>query len=50
MGESVPDRAAMLYVLATFDPHPEIVPGAPLAKCAKVDALDLVRMVATAAS
>ncbi len=26
MGESVRDRAAMLHVLAEFDPHPESVP------------------------
>lgn len=56
MGESVHDRAAMLQVLAAFDPHPESVPinalvpvaGTPLAGRAKVDALDLVRMIATA--
>ena len=56
MGEGVRDRAAMLQVLASFDPHPESVPinalvpvaGTPLAGRAKVDPLDLVRMVATA--
>jgi biotin synthase len=56
MGESVTDRAAMLQVLARFDPHPESVPinalvpvaGTPLAGRAKVDDLDLVRMIATA--
>lgn len=56
MGESVTDRAAMLQVLAGFDPHPESVPinalvpvaGTPLAGRAPVDALDLVRMIATA--
>ncbi len=56
MGEGVRDRAAMLQVLAGFDPHPESVPinalvpvdGTPLAGRAKVDPLDLVRMVATA--
>ena len=55
LGESVRDRAAMLQVLAGFDPHPESVPintlaavrGTPLAECAKVDPLDLVRMIAT---
>ena len=55
MGESVTDRAAMLQVLAGFDPHPESVPinalvpvpGTPLAQRAKVDPLDLVRMIAT---
>ncbi len=56
MGESVRDRAAMLQVLAGFDPHPESVPinalvpvgGTPLAGRGKVEALDLVRMIATA--
>ncbi len=56
MGEGVQDRAAMLQVLASFDPHPESVPinalvpvaGTPLAARGKVDAFDLVRMVATA--
>jgi len=56
MGESVRDRAAMLQVLASFDPHPESVPinalvpvaGTPLAKRSKVAPLDLVRMIATA--
>lgn len=56
MGESVADRAAMLKVLASFDPHPESVPinalvavkGTPLAKRDPVDPLDLVRMIATA--
>ena len=55
MGEGVTDRAAMLQVLAGFDPQPESVPinalvpvaGTPLADRAKVDALDLVRMIAT---
>jgi biotin synthase len=56
MGEAVRDRAAMLQVLASFDPHPESVPinalvpvaGTPLARKAKVEPLDLVRMIATA--
>lgn len=56
MGESVHDRAAMLAVLAGFDPHPESVPvnalvaveGTPLAHRPVVDPLELVRMVATA--
>ena len=56
MGESVKDRAAMLQVLAGFAPHPESVPinalvpvpGTPLSKRSQVDALDLVRMIATA--
>jgi biotin synthase len=55
MGESVKDRAGMLQVLASFDPHPESVPinalvpveGTPLAGREQVDPLDLVRMVAT---
>jgi biotin synthase len=55
MGESIKDRAAMLQVLAGFDPHPESVPinalvpvaGTPLAARDKVDPLDLVRMIAT---
>jgi biotin synthase len=56
MGESIRDRAAMLQVLASFDPHPESVPinglvavlGTPLAERPPVDALEFVRMVATA--
>ena len=56
MGEGVRDRAAMLQVLAGFDPHPESVPinglvpvaGTPLSRLPKVDPFDLVRMVATA--
>ncbi|GAC1331464.1 MAG: biotin synthase BioB [Beijerinckiaceae bacterium] len=56
MGESVRDRAGMLQVLAGFDPHPESVPinalvaveGTPLADRPPIDALDMVRMVATA--
>jgi len=55
MGESVKDRAGMLQTLASFDPHPESVPinalvaveGTPLAGCAQIDLLDLVRMIAT---
>ncbi len=55
MGESTVDRAAMLQVLAAFDPHPESVPinalvpvaGTPLGDRARVDPLDLVRMIAT---
>jgi biotin synthase len=54
MGESLRDRAGMLQVLAGFDPHPESVPinalvpvaGTPLASRARIDPLDLVRMVA----
>jgi biotin synthase len=56
MGENVDDRAAMLAVLAGFDPHPESVPinalvavrGTPLAGREKIDPLVFVRMVATA--
>jgi len=56
MGESVRDRAAMLAVLAAFDPHPESVPinalvavaGTPLASREKIDPLVFVRMIATA--
>jgi biotin synthase len=55
MGETVRDRASMLRVLASFDPHPESVPinalvpveGTPLAERERVDPLDLVRMIAT---
>ena len=46
----------MLQTLASFDPHPESVPinamvaveGTPLAGRARIDPLDLVRMIATA--
>lgn len=56
MGETVRDRASMLQVLATMQPHPESVPinalvpvaGTPLAKRQRIDPLELVRMVATA--
>ncbi len=56
MGESVRDRAAMLAVLAGFDPHPESVPinalvavaGTPLGGREKIDSLAFVRMIATA--
>ena len=56
MGESLADRASLLRVLATMDPHPESVPinalvaveGTPLQERPPVDPLDLVRMVATA--
>jgi biotin synthase len=55
MGEGVRDRAAMLQILAGFDPHPESVPintlvaveGTPLADRGHVDPLDLLRMIAT---
>jgi biotin synthase len=56
MGESLDDRAALLEVLATLDPHPESVPinalvaveGTPLEGLPPIDPLELVRMVATA--
>lgn len=56
MGESIRDRASMLHVLASMDPHPESIPinalvpvgGTPLANRPRVDPLALVRMVATA--
>lgn len=56
MGESTRDRAAMLQVLATMNPHPESVPvnalvavkGTPLEAQKPVDPLDLVRMCAAA--
>ena len=56
MGEGVDDRAGLLQVLASLNPHPESVPinalvaveGTPLQEQAPVDPLELVRMVATA--
>ena len=56
MGESVSDRASLLKVLATLDPHPESVPinalvaveGTPLEDLSSIDPLEMVRMVATA--
>lgn len=56
MGESVPDRCAMLVELACLDPHPESVPinalvrvpGTPLASLPPVEPTELVRMIATA--
>jgi biotin synthase len=56
MGETIADRARLLEVLATMDPHPESVPinalvavkGTPLADRPPVDPLDLVRMCAAA--
>ena len=55
MGESIRDRAAMLAVLASFDPHPESVPinalvaveGTPLEGRETIDPLAFVRMIAT---
>jgi biotin synthase len=56
MGEGLRDRASLLQVLASLDPHPESVPinalvaveGTPLEALPPVDPLELVRMVATA--
>jgi biotin synthase len=56
MGESEPDRIALLHTLATLPQHPESVPinqlvqvpGTPLHGLAKLDPLDLVRAIATA--
>ena len=56
LGESNWDRARMLQILANFDPHPENVPinalvpveGTPLENAAPVEALEMVRMIATA--
>jgi biotin synthase len=56
MGEDTGDRAGLLQVLASLDPHPESVPinalvaveGTPLEGQPAVDPLELVRMVAVA--
>ncbi|MGB5239403.1 MAG: biotin synthase BioB [Prochlorococcaceae cyanobacterium] len=56
LGESTSDRAGLLQVLASLDPHPESVPinalvaveGTPLEEQPPIDPLELVRMVATA--
>ena len=56
MGETITDRASLLQVLATMNPHPESVPinalvaveGTPLEDQPEVDPLELVRMVAVA--
>ncbi|MBF1999984.1 MAG: biotin synthase BioB [Synechococcales cyanobacterium M58_A2018_015] len=56
MGESWGDRARLLEILATLNPHPESVPinalvavaGTPLEAQPPVDPLDLVRICATA--
>ena len=56
LGESWGDRAQMLQVLATLQPHPESVPinalvavaGTPLADQPPVDPFELVRMCAAA--
>ncbi len=56
MGEGIVDRARMLEVLATMNPHPESVPinalvaveGTPLGDRGPVDPLEMVRMCAVA--
>ena len=56
MGETLRDRASMLQVLASMNPHPESVPvnglvavgGTPLEDQAPFEPLELVRMVAAA--
>ena len=56
LGESLRDRARMLEILATMNPHPESVPinalvaveGTKLENNKKVDPLELVRMCAVA--
>jgi biotin synthase len=56
MGESLDDRAELLAVLASLEPHPESVPvnalvraeGTPLDDAPPLDPLELVRMIATA--
>ena len=54
MGETVKDRASMLQVLASINPHPESVPinalvaveGTPLEELPPIDPIELVRMIA----
>ncbi len=56
MGESTTDRASLLTILATMNPHPESVPinslvaveGTPLEAMSSIESLEMVRMVATA--
>ena len=56
MGESKEDRIGLLHQLATLDPHPESVPinmlvrapGTPMAKQDDLDAMVIVRAIATA--
>src|SRR5215831_18071577 len=56
MGESEDDRIGLLHQLANLDPHPESVPinmlvraeGTPLERAAEIDALTMVRAIATA--
>jgi len=55
MGESVQDRLELLEALSTLDPAPESIPinflipvkGTPLQDAASVDAIELVRTIAT---
>ncbi len=55
MGETIFDRASMLQVLSTMNPHPESVPinalvgtGTPLESQKRVEPMEMVRMIATA--
>jgi biotin synthase len=56
MGESDRDRAHLLQILASMDPHPEsvpinslvAVPGTPLEALEPVEPMEMVRMIATA--
>src|SRR5271154_3954782 len=56
MGEKASDRVGLLHQLATLQPHPESVPinmlvrveGTPLASKPALDALEMVRAIATA--
>lgn len=56
MGESDYDRASLLQVLSSMDPHPEsvpinslvAVPGTPLEDQDPVEPMEMVRMIATA--
>src|SRR5215831_11774015 len=56
MGETEEDRIGLLQQLANLDPHPESVPinmlvraeGTPLEHAAEIDALTMVRAIATA--
>jgi len=56
MGETIRDRCAMLFELASLRPHPESVPinalvrapGTPLEALPPVDPVEFVRMIATA--
>ena len=55
LGESINDRLLLLETLATFDPPPESIPinalipieGTPLETATPIDAIALVRMIAT---